>query len=242
MIFSFISIVSLWSLNIEWKRLFYRLFDIFPIFLQIGHISLEKFDNTLISFLESVTVTILATFYSLLMGLVFGGLMSRNLIKNKYIPAILSAYFTFVRAIPTPIWVLMALVCLGFGPAPGIVGLSMHSTAFFARAFRQSFEEVSEEVIEALKATGANRLQVFFSAIIPSSSTQLFAWGFMRFEINFSESAILGMVGAGGIGYIVMATMNSYKLGRAGAAIFMIFLFAISIELLFTTIKHRMKV
>jgi phosphonate transport system permease protein len=109
----------------------------------------------------------------------------------------LSSFFTFLRAVPTPVWVLLALVCLGLGPIAGIVGLSVHATAFFARAFSQSFEDVPPEVIEALEVTGASKLQIFFSAILPAALSMIIAWTGMRFEINFQESAILGMVGAG---------------------------------------------
>jgi phosphonate transport system permease protein len=138
------------------------------------------------------------------------------------------------------VWVLLALVCLGFGPAPGIVGLSLHAIAFFARAFRQTFEEVPQEAIESLQAAGANRVQIFFGAMLPASLTQLIAWGSLRFEINFSESAILGMVGAGGVGYTILATMTGYQYGRAGLAILLVFIFAYIVEITFAAIKRKL--
>ncbi|MDR1143000.1 MAG: hypothetical protein LBK77_02125, partial [Spirochaetaceae bacterium] len=68
------------------------------------------------------------------------------------------------------------------------------------------------------------------------------AWTALRFETNYQEAAILGMVGAGGIGYTIMAAMNSYKLGRAGLAVVIVFVFALGIELLSTYIKRRVKI
>ena len=159
--------------------------------------------------------------------------------KNKFVTYALSAFFTFLRAVPTPVWVLLALVCLGLGPAAGIVGLCVHATAFFARAFTQSFEDVPEEVIEALEATGASKLHIFLSAILPAAASQIMAWTGLRFEINFSESAILGMIGAGGIGFAIANNIQSYQFGAAGLAIVLVFVFAYCVELVFTTIKKN---
>ncbi|MDR1933812.1 MAG: ABC transporter permease subunit, partial [Spirochaetales bacterium] len=89
---------------------------------------------------------------------------------------------------------------------------------------------------------GANRAQVFFGAVLPSSLSSIIAWTALRFETNYIEAAILGMVGAGGVGYTILAAMNSYKFGRAGLAILVVFIFALGIELLTTCIKRRVKV
>ena len=134
---------------------------------------------------------------------------------------------------------MLALVCLGLGPAAGIVGLCVHATAFFARAFTQSFEDVPEEVIEALEATGASKLHIFLSAILPAAASQIMAWTGLRFEINFSESAILGMIGAGGIGFAIANNIQGYQFGAAGLAIVLVFGFAYCVELVFTTIKKN---
>ena len=115
----------------------------------------------------------------------------------------------------------------------------MHATAFFARAFPQSFEDVPEEVIEALEATGASKLHIFLSAILPAAASQIMAWTGLRFEINFSESAILGMIGAGGIGFAIANNIQSYQFGAAGLAIVLVFVFAYCVELVFTTIKKN---
>jgi phosphonate transport system permease protein len=67
----------------------------------------------------------------------------------------------------------------------------------------------------------------------------IIAWIGMRFEINFQESAILGMVGAGGIGFAITTSLQGYQYGVAGLAILLVFVYAYAIELLFTTIKKK---
>lgn len=146
-----------------------------------------------------------------------------------------------LRAVPTPVWVLLMMVCLGMGPAAGIAGLCVHTTAFFTRAFAQSFESIQQETIEALEATGVGRIGVFFNAVLPAALSQLVAWIAMRFEINFSECAILGMIGAGGIGFIIARSIQGYEYGTAGVAIVLVFAFAYSIERLFIFIKNKIR-
>lgn len=234
-----VSILSFIPLQVDWLKLLGRFSDLGIIFGKLLHLSLKNFDFTLYAFLETVSITILATIYSVILGLVFGAFTARNLVKNRIITTFLSSFFTFLRAVPTPVWVLLALVCLGMGPVPGVVGLSIHAVAFFAKAFAQSFEDVSPEAIEALEVTGASRRQIFFSAVLPSALSQIIAWCGLRFEINFKESAILGMVGAGGIGFAITTSLQGYEYGTAGLAILLVFVYAYFIEFVFTQIKKK---
>ena len=220
-------------------KLISRLPDLGKTFGLLALLDFHDFGLTLEAFSQTVAITVLATIYSVLLGLVLAAFGARNLMKNKFVTYALSAFFTFLRAVPTPVWVLLALVCLGLGPAAGIVGLCVHATAFFARAFTQSFEDVPEEVIEALEATGASKLHIFLSAILPAAASQIMAWTGLRFEINFSESAILGMIGAGGIGFAIANNSQGYQFGAAGLAIVLVFVFAYCVELVFTTIKKN---
>ena len=135
--------------------------------------------------------------------------------------------------------VLLMLVCLGMGPEAGVAGLCVHTTAFFTKSFAQSFESIPDETIEALEVTGAGRLSIFCNAILPAALSQIVAWAGMRLETNFSECAILGMVGAGGIGYVISNSLQGYDYGTAGVAILLVFLVAYCIERVFVRIKKK---
>ena len=101
----------------------------------LGAAGFSRFGLTLEAFSQTVAITVLATIYSVLLGLVLAAFGARNLMKNKFVTYALSAFFTFLRAVPTPVWVLLALVCLGLGPAAGIVGLCVHAYSFFCQGF-----------------------------------------------------------------------------------------------------------
>jgi phosphonate transport system permease protein len=237
-----LTVVSLALLDADWYKILERFPRLGKVFFDMAHFSAERFSLTLLTFTETVTVAVLALIYSMVLGLILGALAAENICPWKPLSPIIKSFLAFIRAVPTPVWVLLVLASMGFGMASGIMGLSFHATAFFGMVFAQLFEEVPDEAIEAVRAAGANRVQVFFGAVLPSSLSGIIAWTALRFETNYQEAAILGMVGAGGIGYTIMAAMNSYKLGRAGLAVLIVFVFALGIELLSTFIKERVKI
>ena len=234
-----LTVISLVFLDIPWLRLLSRVPDIGTIFWKLLHFDFYKLSLIGTSLLETLSITVLSTLYSLVLGLLFGMLAAENIFRIRWFSRFVQSFFTFLRAVPTPIWVLLMMVCLGMGPAAGIAGLCVHTTAFFTKSFAQSFESIPEETLEALEATGVGRLGVFLNAVLPSALAQIIAWTGMRFEINFSECAILGMVGAGGIGFVISNSIQGYEYGTAGVAIFLVFLLAYGIERIFVQIKKR---
>ena len=234
-----LTLISLYYLDIDWLKLVSRVPDVGGVFWQLAHFEFDKMDLILEALLETVSIATLSLIYSLLMGIVFGMLGSRNIIRVRGVAVLVQSVFTFRRAVPTPVWVLLMLVCLGMGPEAGVAGLCVHTTAFFTKSFAQSFEDIPKETLEALEATGTNKLSVFINAVLPASFAQIIAWTGMRLETNFSECAILGMVGAGGVGFIISRHLQNYEYGTAGVAIFLVFVIAYLIERLFVVIKKK---
>ena len=234
-----LAILSEQFLHINWTRLASRIPDVGDIFWKLLHFEFANMDLIGTALLETVSITVLSTLYSILLGLFFGMLAAENVFRHKRFSRFVQGFFTFLRAVTTPIWVLLMMVCLGMGPAAGIAGLCVHTTAFFTKSFAQSFESIPAETLEALEATGVARLGVFMNAVLPSSLAQIVAWTGMRFEINFSECAILGMVGAGGVGFVISNSIQGYDYGTAGIAIFLVFLLAYCIERIFVKVKKK---
>lgn len=231
------TLLSLLVLDIDWLKLLRRIPDVGLVFWDLGHLDFSHMDLVLSSMLETVFIAVLSLIYSLILGVIFGMIAARNILRLPWLSALTQSFFTFLRAVPTPIWVLLMLVCLGMGPEAGTAGLLVHTTAFFTRSFSQSFESISDETLEALAVTGAGRLSIFTNAVLPSAFSQILAWTGMRLEINFSECAILGMVGAGGIGFVISRNLQNYQYGTAGTAILLVFLIAFCIERLFICLK-----
>lgn len=234
-----LTVISLLHLNIDWGKLASRVPEMGKTFAELAMLDFGDMDLILSSLCETICIAVLSLLYSLLLGVFFGMLAAKNVFRIPVMSAIVQSFFTFLRAVPTTVWVLLMLVCLGMGPKAGIAGLCIHTTAFFTKSFAQSFEDIPDETLEALEAIGAGRVQIFMNAILPSALSQIVAWTGMRFEVNFSECAILGMVGAGGIGYVISNSLNGYHYGTAGTAILLVFVVAYTIERIFVRVKKR---
>lgn len=240
-VFFVLGCVSMYTMELDWKQLANGIGQIPEALDKLIEIDFSMLDVTIGSLFESIAVALLSTIYSMIGGMFLAVFLAKNTTPVKWLPNILSAIFTFLRAIPSVIWVLLVLVCVGFGPTAGIMGICITSTSFFAKSFAQCYEEVSDETMEALKAMGAGKATIFFRAVLPSAFTSLMAWTSISFESNFEASAILGTVGAGGIGYVVSNSMGRYAYGQAIVAIIIMLIFTYAMELGFTILKERKK-
>ena len=234
-----LSVLSLLYLDIDWAKMFSRVPDIGLVFWDLAHLDFSNMDLIFSSLVETISIAVLSLLYSLVLGIVFGMFAARNVFRIPVLSVLTQSFFTFLRAVPTPVWVLLMLVCLGMGPEAGVAGLCVHTTAFFTKSCAQSFESIPDETIEALEVTGASRLSIFTNAVLPAALSQIVAWAGMRLETNFSECAILGMVGAGGVGYVISNSLQGYDYGTAGVAILLVFLVAYCIERVFVRIKKK---
>ena len=237
--FLVIGIAAMLLMKIDWLQFCEGLVRIPEALGKLIQIDFSQIDITFSSLLESIGVAVLSTVYSMVGGMILAVFLAKNLTPFKWVATVLSAALTFLRAIPSIIWVLLVLVCVGFGPSAGIIGICIFSTSFFARSFAQCFEEVPEETLEALRAMGAGRVKIFFSAVLPSAFTGILAWTSISCESNFEASAVLGTVGAGGIGYVISNCMTRYAYGQAIVAIVMVLLFTYIMELAFTAVKEK---
>ena len=235
-----LSVISLLYLQIDWLKLLSRTPDVGGVFWELMHFDFSNMDLILSSMMETISIAVLSLLYSLVLGVIFGMLAARNIFRITWLSVLTQSFFTFLRAVPTPVWVLLMMVCLGMGAEAGVAGLCVHTTSFFTKSFAQSFESIPDETLEALEVTGTSRLSIFTNAVLPAAFSQIVAWTGMRLETNFSECAILGMVGAGGIGFIISRNLQGYEYGTAGLAILLVFLVAYIIERIFVWVKKRL--
>ncbi len=150
--------------------------------------------------IETLYVAILGTFLGVVFSIVIGVLAAHNITPHVTVEIALKGFSAFTRAVPALIWALLFIVAVGLGPLPGILALAVNSIGMLGKVFAESIEEIDKGQIEAVAATGATPLQIISKAIIPSVTPALVSWSLFRLDINIRYSAVLGVVGAGGIG------------------------------------------
>ena len=180
--------------------------------------------------------TILGAVLSLVIALFAAKNLSTKTVSNAIIVVV-----AFVRAVPTVLWVLIFAIAAGLGSEAAIIGMILHTVAFLVKAYAESFEELDEGILEALRASGANWWHIVTHAVIPSTATSLLSWTFLRFETNFTVAVAMGAAaGAGGIGFeLFMASGFYFDLREVGFITYAILLVAIGLELLSTQLKTR---
>jgi phosphonate transport system permease protein len=190
--------------------------------------------------LITLSLAFLTTLIGSILALMLGLFAARNLTSTRT-SNIIKGFVAVIRAVPTVLWVLIFAIGAGLGAVAAVIGMSFHTIGYLLKAYSESFEELDEGVIEALRASGANWLQIVFQAVLPSSATYLLSWTFVRFEINFAVAVAMGAAaGAGGIGYqLFMAAGYFFDIREIGFITYLILAVALIMELVATKLKER---
>ncbi|MFV0516136.1 MAG: ABC transporter permease subunit [Aminipila sp.] len=202
--------------------------------------------NTFFEALYQLMVTFSLGMLSTIIGAFaafFLALLCASNIANPKTAMLIKGFVSFIRAVPTILWVLIFAVTAGLGSVAAVIGLSFHSISYLVKAYSEAIEEIDYGTIEALKASGAYYWQIIFQAVLPSVLSLMLAWTFMRFEINFANAVAMGAAaGAGGVGYsLFMAGSFYFDLRETGFFTILIVITVILLEMISTKIKEKVK-
>jgi phosphonate transport system permease protein len=229
-------IASLFQLRLELTGTLENIGKAFTYLARMVRMDFSIWEDVLVAALESLSVAVLATIISAVPAFFLSFFAATN-VSVKWLAWCLKALCSLIRAIPTLIWALMFVAFLGFGPFPGVLGLFFHSFAYLVKAYSQSIEEVNPGCIEAIRATGASWLQIMTKGVVPTIKTAAISWTALRFEFNIGQSAILGLVGAGGIGHVLSVNMRFFEFEKGGFIVLVIFIMSFGVEMLFNKLK-----
>ena len=118
---------------------------------------------------------------------------------------------TISRSIHEIVWALFFVAAVGLGPLPGIFAIAVRSVGFIAKMSAEAIEDIDPGPVEAIRSVGGNNLQVLLYAILPQILPQVLGVIIFEWEINIRRSAILGLVGAGGLGLVFFRQMNTFN-------------------------------
>jgi phosphonate transport system permease protein len=170
---------------------------------------------------ESLTMTVTSTVVGCLISLPIALGAARN-IAPLPVYAVCRAIIAVSRAFQEVIIAILFVAMFGFGPFAGFLTLSFATIGFMAKLLAEDIEDISEVQAEAIRATGANWWQVINYGIQPQVFPRLIGLSLYRLDINFRESAVIGIVGAGGVGATLNTAMQRYDYSTAGAILIMI--------------------
>lgn len=144
-----------------------------------------------------------------------------------------------LRAIEPLIWAIIFAVWVGIGPYAGVLALTLHSIASLGKLYSEAIESIEPGPIEAITATGANRLQTIMFAVVPQIVPPFISFTMYRWDINVRMSTVIGFVGGGGIGFILIQWINLLQYRQAATAVWAIALVVAIMDYISAVVREK---
>lgn len=189
---------------------------------------------------ESLTMTLTSTIVGILVSIPIGIGGARNLAPAP-VYYVCRSIIAISRAFQEIIIAILLVAMFGFGPFAGFLTLTFATIGFIAKLLADAIEEIDEKQAEAIRATGASWLQLVNYAVQPQVMPRLIGLSLYRFDINFRESAVIGIVGAGGIGATLNTSIDRYEYDSAGAVLILIIVIVMLAEYGSSLIRKRVQ-
>jgi phosphonate transport system permease protein len=195
---------------------------------------------TIQGLVETLHIATLGTIIAIVMAVPVGLLAARNVTPN--LPLNLFAKFVFVtsRSINSLVWALLFVAIFGPGPLAGTLAIAFRSIGFTGKLFAEALEECNKGSIEALNAAGASSLSTLLWGYWPQVRPAFWSILLFRWDINIRESAVLGIVGAGGVGVALDTALNLLYWDQVAVVLIAIFIVVVLAEILVTMVRARL--
>jgi phosphonate transport system permease protein len=165
--------------------------------------------------------------------------MTGNPLANA-IYVIVRLVFTIIRSIDVLIVVIVMVIVFGLGNAAGVFGLAFHNVGVMGKLYSEAIEGIDPGPLEAITATGANRFQVVWTAVLPQLFNPFVSFSIYRLDTNVRLAPILGLVGGGGIGVVLFQNINLLRYEQAGTIILLIVVTVAAMDFISAQLRKRL--
>ena len=230
--------LALASVEVNWARVAEgagRALNFLGAFLQPDFVSRQN--DILAGLMESLTMTLTSTVIGVLLAIPVGLGAARN-IAPLPIYAVCRAIIAVSRTFQEVIIAILFVVMFGFGPFAGMLTLAFATIGFMAKLLAEDIEDLDWKQVEAVRATGASWWQTMNHAVQPQVMPRLIGLSMYRLDINFRESSVIGIVGAGGIGATLNTSLSRYEYGTSAAILLIIIAIVLMSEYASSHVRH----
>jgi phosphonate transport system permease protein len=127
-----------------------------------------------------------------------------------------------IRSIPLIVVAMVSVAAVGLGPFPGALAIAFHSIGMLGKFYAEEFETADSGILGAVGGTGATWGQTLRYGLFPQAIPQVLAFTVYRFEMNFRDAAVLGLVGAGGIGYYIQLYVRGFQYDKVAVLLLVV--------------------
>lgn len=196
-------------------------------------------DGVHAALVETLHIASLGTLLSIALAIPFGLLVASNLTRNKGLNLFARVVLVASRSVNSLVWALLFVAIFGPGAVAGALAIAFRSIGFVGKLVGEAIEEMPRGPIEALQAAGAGKAAEIWYGYWPQLKPAFWSIVLLRWDINVRESAVLGIVGAGGIGMVLDSALNLFQWPRVATVLVAIFTIVIVTEIVVTQVRRR---
>ena len=188
----------------------------------------------------TLAIGLLGTTLSIPAALMLAVLGARNTSPNLVVYQASRSLLSFLRAIPEVVFALIFVTAVGLGPFPGVLALVFHNVGVMGKLWSESIEEVDTGPVDVLRVAGASRTQVVAHAVVPAVTPQFLGLLLYRFDVNVRSSLVLGLVGAGGIGFLINQSIQLFRFDEMMTQILVVLVMVVAVDNLSALLRRRL--
>ena len=190
--------------------------------------------------IETLLIAYLGTLVGACGGFLLSFLAAANVSPSPALRFVARRYLEFCRTVPELVFALIFVVAFGLGPLPGVLALAIHTTGALGKLFSEVIENIDLKPIEGATAAGASWIESMRFAALPQVLSGFVSYAVLRFEINVRGAAIMGFVGAGGIGQELLTAVRKFYYSDISAMLVIIIATVMVIDHLTERLRHRL--
>jgi len=190
--------------------------------------------------LDTLLIAYLGTLFGGICGFLACFAASSNLMANRWIRGAARRFLEFCRTVPEIVFALIFVVAFGLGPIPGVLAIAIHTTGALGKLFSEVAENIDMKPVDGLVSTGASWPEVIRFAVVPQVLSNFASYALLRFEVNVRGAAVMGFIGAGGIGQDLIEAIRKFYYSDVSAILGLIILTVVLIDLGTERLRHAL--
>ncbi|KAG2473702.1 MAG: Phosphonate ABC transporter permease protein phnE2 [Nitrosopumilales archaeon] len=205
---------------------------------ELTEIEPKLFETAFYSMFETIQMAFIGTIVGVAIALPLSMFAARNL-NSKWVYAPVRVILAAIRTFPSILWAILFVIMVGLGTFAGVLAIIMYTIGFVAKLQYESIETVDTDPMDAVSSIGVSKWQLVRYVVLPESAPHLLSQILYMFDYNVRQSSILGLVGAGGIGFYIINYIKFFEYGKA--AVFMLVVLVAVLIIDWVSVKIRDK-
>lgn len=205
---------------------------------EMAQVEPELFETAFWSMFETLQMAFIGTAVGVAIALPLSILAARNL-NSRWVYAPLRAVLAAIRTFPSILWAILFVIMVGLGPFAGVLAIIMYTIGFVAKLQYEAIETVDADPMDAVRSIGVSKAQLIRFVVIPESAAHLLGQALYMFDYNVRQTSILGLVGAGGIGFYIINYIKFFEYGKAAVFMLVVLVTVLAIDWASVRIRDR---